>query len=103
MSELRRTMSSCFGVVRTREGMLDGLATIRALESRNTIQRFENVLNTAKLIAVSALRREESRGGHYRSDFPAEDPALAKRSFITLAQAETLADAYLAERRAGAA
>ena len=30
----------------------------------------------ARLVAESALAREESRGGHFRTDFPAEDPAL---------------------------
>jgi succinate dehydrogenase/fumarate reductase flavoprotein subunit len=29
-----------------------------------------------RLIAVSALAREESRGGHFRSDFPTEDEAF---------------------------
>jgi L-aspartate oxidase len=38
------------------------------------------------IIAVSAYRREESRGGHYRSDFPATSP-LAVPSSITLAEA----------------
>jgi L-aspartate oxidase len=31
-----------------------------------------------RLIAESALLREESRGVHFRADFPAEDPALAR-------------------------
>jgi len=29
-----------------------------------------------RMVAASALSREESRGGHFRSDFPALDPAL---------------------------
>ena len=29
------------------------------------------------LVAACALRRRESRGAHFRSDFPSEDPALA--------------------------
>jgi L-aspartate oxidase len=29
-----------------------------------------NLIQTAGLIAQAALRRRESRGGHYRSDFP---------------------------------
>ena len=42
-------------------------------------------------IAASAFRRRESRGGHFRSDFPAADPAQAHRSFITLDEALRLA------------
>jgi L-aspartate oxidase len=30
----------------------------------------------ARLIAAACLAREESRGAHQRSDFPATDPAL---------------------------
>jgi L-aspartate oxidase len=33
----------------------------------------QNMLQTAYLITLSALRREESRGVHYRSDFPERD------------------------------
>jgi L-aspartate oxidase len=31
-----------------------------------------------KLVATSALTRTESRGCHFRTDYPAEDPALAR-------------------------
>ncbi|MHA7871906.1 MAG: hypothetical protein ACX939_06110, partial [Hyphococcus sp.] len=33
----------------------------------------KSALVTAELIAQGALMREESRGGHYRSDFPETD------------------------------
>jgi L-aspartate oxidase len=36
----------------------------------------------ARLIAESALAREESRGGHFRSDFPVEEPALAAHTVL---------------------
>ena len=35
--------------------------------------RHVNLLAVARLIARAALRREESRGGHFREDFPARD------------------------------
>jgi L-aspartate oxidase len=38
------------------------------------------------MIAVAAWRREESRGGHYRSDFPGTLPSAVPAS-ISLAEA----------------
>ena len=43
------------------------------------------------MIAATALMRKESRGGHQRSDFPQTDPALARRTFTTLAECNRIA------------
>ena len=52
------------------------------------------------MIAAGALARTESRGGHYRSDFPTADPAWRHRTFMTLAEAERIAaDASARARR----
>lgn len=88
MTTLRKAMSESFGVVRDRDGMLAGLRIIVELESSNRDAAFRNVLATAKLVAVSALRRHESRGGHFRTDFPEKRPEWQHRTFLTLADAE---------------
>ena len=46
----------------------------------------------ATLIAAAALLREESRGAHYRSDFPDLTPGPGQRSALTLNEALTLRD-----------
>ncbi len=43
-----------------------------------------NALTVAKLVASAARDRHESRGSHYRSDYPRPDKAYAHRSFTTL-------------------
>ncbi len=88
MTTLRKTMSASFGVIRGRKGMLEGLKTILQLEKTNHDAAFRNVLATAKLVAVSALRREESRGGHFRTDFPEKRAEWQHRTFLTLSDAE---------------
>ena len=77
---LRKAMSAKAGVVRNAQGLTDLLNTLDALslEAGET-----NELVTARLIARGALAREESRGGHFRADFP-ETKAVGTRSFVTL-------------------
>jgi L-aspartate oxidase len=41
-----------------------------------------NMHEVAYLIATAALAREESRGGHYRADFPNKSPHFAKHSIL---------------------
>jgi succinate dehydrogenase/fumarate reductase flavoprotein subunit len=84
-SAVRELMWTDVGLTRTREGLaravltLSGwrnamLATSRADASGlRAHRRISSLTTVGFLIARAALRREESRGGHYRSDFPARD------------------------------
>lgn len=65
---LRRTLSDEAGVVRDAAGLTRALGVIAGLE-RKTPGALP--LTAARLIAEAALARRESRGGHYRSDYPA--------------------------------
>jgi succinate dehydrogenase/fumarate reductase flavoprotein subunit len=44
---------------------------------------FRLMVKTAKLIATSARERTESRGSHYRRDFPETDPAWRRNVILS--------------------
>jgi len=92
IQKLRATMSRHVGVVRDRVGLMEALSTIATLSEGHHGPQVRNALTAAELVAAAALARDESRGGHYRSDFPEADPKRAKRAFMTLAQAEAIAE-----------
>ena len=97
MQDLRNTMTAKVGVRRTRTGLREALKIIADLEAAADTETMRNMTATATLIAAAALQREESRGGHYRDDFPNPDPAQAKRTKITLAEAMAIRDAVAKE------
>jgi len=90
--ELGGILALHLGLVRSRDRMAEALALVKALKARAARVRLEDrgkVFNTdlisalelgslvdlAETVAAGALAREESRGAHYRSDFPKRDDA----------------------------
>ena len=69
---IRQTMWEHAGVERTAEGLQRCLTTLDRIASRLPPGATEelNMVQTAHLIAESALLRRESRGGHFRGDYP---------------------------------
>jgi L-aspartate oxidase len=79
------------GIIRSGEGLSRAVSDLEALEkdstgaSELTPERSEarNVHRVALLIARCALAREESRGAHFRTDFPAKRTEFQKHSVIS--------------------
>jgi L-aspartate oxidase len=84
---LRAAMNRHVGLERSAEGMGEALTVITRLEQASGGEpALLNMLAAARLVTVAGLRREESRGGHWRSDFPLTQKNGA-RTFMTLTDA----------------
>lgn len=96
VKRLRAMMSANVGVIRERDGLADAVRDFAALERKVTSIAVRNMATAALLIAASAWSRHESRGAHFRSDHPAEVPALAQRTMTTLTAVREIADSLTA-------
>ncbi len=103
--ELGQALSTNLGIFRTKESMLAAGEQVRALKQRaarvyvedkgrvfnsDLIQALELncLVELAETIVAGALVREESRGAHYRSDFPARNDAAWLKHTIAHRTAE---------------
>ncbi|MEO5666073.1 MAG: fumarate reductase (quinol) flavoprotein subunit [Nocardioides sp.] len=91
-TDMQRTMEESAGIYRTGEGLATGADQLRELQERatrigvrDTSRTFNtelvaalevtNLLDIAERMLASGGQREESRGAHQRTDFPARDDA----------------------------
>ena len=91
-AELRHTMTQDVGVMRNQAGLVSSLNKIRQIQKHAKTLTLKNMTTSCLMIAAAALKRQESRGGHFRTDYPLPVPALAKRSRFTLVEAQTIAN-----------
>ncbi|HYV19165.1 MAG TPA: L-aspartate oxidase [Verrucomicrobiae bacterium] len=89
VARLREVMWKDVGLLRDAEGLRRTVRTILNLESglapRPPLRpglEARNLLFVGRLVAESALRREESRGSHWRSDFPRPEPGRGRHAVI---------------------
>ncbi len=84
--DLQQTMQSLVGIVRQEDEMREAVERIAAFRARaanagvgghreyhggwHTALDLQNLLDVSEAIAKSAIERKESRGGHFREDYP---------------------------------
>jgi succinate dehydrogenase / fumarate reductase, flavoprotein subunit len=89
-AELQEKMQDLVGIVRREEEMQQALEVISGLKERasrasvpgnreynpgwHTAVDLDSLLTVSEAIALSAIERKESRGGHFRDDYPDKDP-----------------------------
>jgi succinate dehydrogenase/fumarate reductase flavoprotein subunit len=95
---LRRSNWEKLGIVREEKGLEEGLRTIQELKEKmeqvgiasgrvcniawNDWLNLRNLLDVSEMIGRSALERKESRGAHYRSDFPKKNNQVYLKNFF---------------------
>jgi succinate dehydrogenase / fumarate reductase flavoprotein subunit len=96
--ELQDIMQDNVGIVRNEADMKKALSAIQGLKQRaakiavagnreynpgwHTALDIQNMLTVSEVVAMCAVERKESRGGHFREDHPAKDPAFEKFNFV---------------------
>jgi L-aspartate oxidase len=95
LAPLRATMSRFVGVVRDESGLLAAIDRIDQLAAapESGDPRVAGAVTIARAVAHAALVRRESRGSHFRRDFPTLDPRQSSRSFVGAPHAAAVATA----------
>ncbi|HEX2251858.1 MAG TPA: FAD-binding protein, partial [Thermoanaerobaculia bacterium] len=96
-AELREVMSRRVGLVRDEAGLATAERELSVLTGelaavdpgqgaadQRAWHETANLLLAGRLVAAAARTRRESRGAHFREDYPEEDPAWAHRLRVTL-------------------
>jgi len=96
--ELQDTMQELVGIVRTEAELKKALGAVRKFAERaaktivkgnreynsgwHTSIDLGNLMIVSEAITMAAIERKESRGGHFRDDFPAKEEAFSSFNFV---------------------
>ncbi|ACK49275.1 L-aspartate oxidase [Methylocella silvestris BL2] len=91
---VRKIMSRAVGVLRERDGLRQAAGALLALS--RTDATASDAASVGLMIAVAALKRQESRGAHARTDYPGL-AAAPRRTTLRLDEAVRAAEEFLPE------
>jgi len=96
--ELQDTMQDLVGIVRREDEMLRALEAVQRLQKRaaaagvsgnreynggwHTAIDLDSLLIVSEMVTRAALERKESRGAHFRDDYPAKDDSYGKFNIV---------------------
>lgn len=105
-TDMQRVMSRYVSVVRDKSGLETAIselaATVADVPDQMEGWLTANTRLSSLAIAMAAIGREESRGAHFRSDFPERDPALDGVHLILAGEGHRFDFGHLADVRNGA-
>ena len=86
INKLKKVMWENVGLLRDEKGLKKALNDINSIEkdvySYNNTTYIKDLILLAKGIILSALERKESRGAHYRKDYPQENELYKKHTKV---------------------
>jgi succinate dehydrogenase / fumarate reductase, flavoprotein subunit len=96
--DLQATMQELVGIVRREDEIKTAIERLKSLRDRaskvsvtgnreynpgwHTALDLQNLLTVSEIVARAALERRESRGGHFRDDYPEKDAGYAKFNIV---------------------
>jgi len=90
LSQLQKLLWDKAGIIRSKGGLIEAVNTLAAWQESLSLPKdrksyeLANLVLTGRLLTEAALLREESRGAHFRSDFPQSSPRWRRHIVLTV-------------------
>jgi len=86
VARVRRLMTQQVGIARSEDELRSALAQLETIDSElgDTPGEVHNLVLVAQLVALAALHRTESRGAHFRRDYPKATRAWQRPQLMTV-------------------